>query len=804
MKKSLIVLLMCMLCFPLLCEDLKRLKKDDAQIQDSGEVHVRSQGANGVRVSASETDLGGDKVLYTPCWYWFVSGNSVWYSVGMTHDENGSPRYFDKWMMGNNTLTYSDEVLITANSGYIYIDCYYSTSKKTDKIVTRTTVEGSYVYRNNAVTVSPADRNGDSSGTTSFIRYFNAGTTVTYTAPMNYSNYVFAYWRLYNDTVETKSYSNTATFNSSDYDTAICHYIDTADLNTLNVLSSGVSNVAVSIVGLDVYGNGDGTTPFARLYQDESSITLTAPGTSGGKYFSHWSSGGNTYESRGLSITFGNGGTTNVTAVYDDTPPALALSRENLYFGVVQGGANPPSQTFIIRGNGDFDWSLSGNYDIISASPVSGTGDALVTVTLDMTQGSYDPSTYTANMGVTATGDTEAEAVLTINLEVLAAADNQAPFGDILTPVDSSTVASSVAVTGWALDDTAVANVKLYAARSTDSGVGVYIGDAVLVEGARADLESQYPTTPGNYQAGWGYMMLTNFLPYGDATYKITAIASDSDGLQTTLGSKTITVDNATAVKPFGAIDTPLQGGSASGASYRNNGWVLTPLPSTIPTDGSTIKVYIDSTYSGKCNYNIARSDIAGFFPGYNNTSGPAAQFIFDTTGYAIGVHSIYWIATDDGGNADGIGSRFFVVNNGASSRNGSLGSETKKLEKKENGTRILAFDPDEKAGSKSQFRGIPLVKDAPVIKKGFDALPGRCAVPAKNGDLTVSLAVGERLEIRPTYTFSKWSRFEAQLKSGSSLKPLPVGASIDAATGILSWLPVAGFHGEYTLFISS
>lgn len=33
--------------------------------------------------------------------------------------------------------------------------------------------------------------------------------------------------------------------------------------------------------------------------------------------------------------------------------------------------------------------------------------------------------------------------------------------------------------------------------------------------GARADITAAYPTYPASYKAGWGYMLLTNFLPRG-------------------------------------------------------------------------------------------------------------------------------------------------------------------------------------------------------------------------------------------------------------------------------------------------
>jgi hypothetical protein len=120
----------------------------------------------------------------------------------------------------------------------------------------------------------------------------------------------------------------------------------------------------------------------------------------------------------------------------------------------------------------------------------------------------------------------------------------------------------------------------------------------------------EYSSYPQNYQGGWGYMLLTNFLPGGgNGVYTLSAI----------------TVDNANAVKPFGAIDTPAQGGSASGKSFVNQGWLLTPMPNKIPEDGTTIDVYVDGKKLGHPHYNYTRPDIAGYFPGYANSGGPAA-----------------------------------------------------------------------------------------------------------------------------------------------------------------------------------
>ena len=71
---------------------------------------------------------------------------------------------------------------------------------------------------------------------------------------------------------------------------------------------------------------------------------------------------------------------------------------------------------------------------------------------------------------------------------------------------------------------------------------------------------------------------------------------------------------NDTIAKPFGAIDTPGQGQTVSG-SLANFGWVLTPDSNTIadstdilmPTNGSTMSVFIDGVAVGTVAYNQCR-----------------------------------------------------------------------------------------------------------------------------------------------------------------------------------------------------
>jgi len=367
-----------------------------------------------------------------------------------------------------------------------------------------------------------------------------------------------------------------------------------------------------------------------------------------------------------------------------------------------------------------------------------------------------------------------------MSLKVYNAGTTSSPFGDFLTPIDGSMVSSSIAVTGWVLDDVGVDSLKIY----INNGQ-TYIGDAVFVEGARPDLEGAYPDYPQNYQAGWGYMLLTNFLPGGgNGVYTLTAKATDVEGKEVSLGNKTITVDNENAVKPFGAIDTPLQGGSASGSSFKNQGWVLTPQPNKVPENGSTIDVYVDGVKMGNPQYNIARSDIADYFPGYANSGGPAAIFTFDTTAYGNGIHSIYWIAVDNAGNADGIGSRFFLIQNSGSNRNPN---------------RALNMIRHVPGTGLNNLENLSVNFDSPVkILKGYGKNEEQHEIyPDNSGLINIGIRELERVVIRFP---GKGAQIAGYMEAGDQFRPLPVGSTFDTGTGTFSWQPGPGFFGDYEL----
>lgn len=346
----------------------------------------------------------------------------------------------------------------------------------------------------------------------------------------------------------------------------------------------------------------------------------------------------------------------------------LTLSRSTLVTATTTNGAlrTPPQ---VVRVGG-----VSGESPAWGFSFVSDFLDVAVTpdgrgFTVATKAQNYPLQPLQGTVTVASSDPGYAPATLTVTVNVAPAGGSAPPFGSFDTPGDGQHVSGEVGVTGWAVDDIGITGVDIY--RSPVEGEPgfpknerVFLGAATLVPGARPDVQSAYSVRPLAEQAGWGYMLLSNMLPnQGNGSYVLHAVAKDVDGHPVTLGSRTIVGQNSLSHQPFGTIDTPLQGQTVSGTII-NFGWALTPQPSTIPVDGSTIGVYIDGIFVGHPVYNNPRSDIAGLFPGYNNTNGAVGYFEIDTRAYSNGVHTIAWVVTDSAGNNSGIGSRYFTIAN--------------------------------------------------------------------------------------------------------------------------------------------
>jgi len=472
--------------------------------------------------------------------------------------------------------------------------------------------------------------------------------------------------------------------------------------------------------------------------------------------------------------------------------PTITLSKNQANFGFVLGGSTPASQTVNISntGSGTLHWSASEISPWLGITPTSGTDSGTLTLSINTT--GLMAGTYTGTITITDSNATNSPQTVSVNFSVYSQGSDSPPFGSFDTPLNNSAVTSSIPVTGWVLDDTGVNSVKIY--REGDGGTPVYIGDAVFVDGARPDVEAAYPAYPNNTKAGWGYMLLTNFLPNkGNGTFTIYAVATDTGGRTTNLGSSTIICDNAHAVKPFGAIDTPTQGGTVSGSSYVNWGWVLTPQPNSINTNGSKINVYVDGMNMGHPTYNLYRSDIATFFPGYANSNGAVGYYYLNTTAFDNGVHTIGWIAEDSGGNADGIGSRFFSINNPS-----SQGAGTPSIHNRQRDG--VHFPGNTHVKSLPYTNGEPMIAEGSIgVKTGFNEnTRSREMRRDGNGIYHVEINALGRVEIRLGKAADM--RYTGYLLVGDQRRPLPIGSTMDRQNGVFYWQPGPGFLGTYEM----
>ena len=417
--------------------------------------------------------------------------------------------------------------------------------------------------------------------------------------------------------------------------------------------AGGAGNITVTASPVDC--------PAAAASSGVSWASVSVAGT-----IASWSVSANpSSQARSGNLTIG-GKTAGITqsGAAAATPGTLTLNRKVLNFGT-SGSLVTSSQSVVVgfaAGSG-VAWTASSSQPNITVSPGGGTGAGSFAVTA--------VAGASGTVTVTAPGAASSPQQVQVSVKAVTPAN---PVGSFDTPqTGTNGIAGGVAVTGWALDNIEVTKVDIWREPGPGEAAGLaYIGDAVFVADARTDIEATFPTSPFQYRGGWGYMMLTNFLPsngtstgLGNGSYVLHALAHNAAGTSVDLGTSAITVDNAHATKPFGTIDTPGQGATASGNGYVNFGWALTQNPYSIPTDGSTLSVILDGRNLGHPSYNHYRSDIANLFPGLANSNGAIGYFFLDTTTLANGVHTISWVVSDNQGRTDGIGSRFFTVLNG-------------------------------------------------------------------------------------------------------------------------------------------
>jgi hypothetical protein len=268
-----------------------------------------------------------------------------------------------------------------------------------------------------------------------------------------------------------------------------------------------------------------------------------------------------------------------------------------------------------------------------------------------------------------------------------------------------------------------------------------------------------------------------------------------------------------------------------------NFGWALTPDDNaivdgtdiTIPVGGSTVTVFIDGVATAQVAYDQCRGTVGNPVPGgaycdddisaifgnaapqapltprtsnptrYRNLDagrGAIGAYLINTNALANGLHTIAWSVTDSLGRVEGIGSRFFTVLNGSSLTEPRTALTEPRTFRSGVTLETLLDAPAASRGSARDLDGVRRSRRSVAARTGFDpATPMRALDPS--GDLVRAIAVapGGRVEIGLAERVTA-----GYLVANGQLRDLPVGSSLDTATGVFAWTPPPGYFGEYRL----
>jgi hypothetical protein len=511
------------------------------------------------------------------------------------------------------------------------------------------------------------------------------------------------------------------------------------------------------------------------------------------------------------------GGSTPLVGINLSTPQ-LSFSIQKS--GVQLTGVSPETVTLAFSSGTAGAWTATSSHPWLRVTGGSGSGNGSFTVTV-VNPGNIIASQTSLAGTITVTAPTAPNSPVSLPVSVTISYPGPVttvPIGSFDSPIPGSTVSGSIGVTGWALDDVGINRVEIWRDRidgdpappfvSTGHPANgkVFVANGTFVEGTRLDIATTYTDYPAANRSGWGYLLLTQGLPGGNGTFVLTAIAWDQEGQSRVLGTKTITVNNAAAIKPFGTIDVPAYGGTFSGHNF-TFGWALTPALGCSISGGTKIMT-IDSLPASTPTgfgivYGAPRTDIAAAFPGFLDSAAAGGAAAFDSRSYANGTYQIGWLVYDSCNNGEGLGSRFFSISNPTPGDAPVARTGTD--------TPLGPADPVgliRGRGPTFSRVGEP-VGLARAADRALDHLwlvrgLGEVERPVADG-ARVRLSQTGRIELhvtRPGGVPLPGVTYAGYLVVDGRRQSLPLGSSFDARTGSFYWQPVAGFLGTYELRI--
>jgi hypothetical protein len=589
---------------------------------------------------------------------------------------------------------------------------------------------------------------------------------------------------------------------------------------------------------------------------DTSVATITGGATSTGSGSASYSVGASssarsaTLTVAGQSVTVSQAATETLTVSMAPTTLSFAATNTN---GVLSGVTSAQTVTVTVSNGSAVPWTASASQSWVQITGGSGTGNGSFVV------GITNPGNVLSGVGsasatitLAPTGATSSTTV-SVGLTVTQVSAGAVPFGQVDTPLQNATgVQGAIGVTGWALDDTGLASIRVYRpCLSVDNPLScqailgvqvVFLGDASFLPGARPDVETAFPGYPNANRAGWGMQILTNMLPHipngvlvgGQGAMTFYVFATDNGGQVSLLGRAwtrealdgaffaptTVTLANDSIAKPFGTIDTPALGATLSG-SVANFGWVLTPDANTqagepgdilMPISGATMVAYVDGVARTVVAYNQCRGTVGN----------PVAAGVFcnDDIANTFGNATAQAPLTLRSSNP----SRYRNLDAGRS----AIGAVVLNTTTLTNGLHTIAWGVSDSAGRGegigSRFFTVANAgagdlrsagASAPALRHGLKPVP---SIESARSEARVLGRTGFSLDalwqvLRPDVEGHRYARLpemgrlelwlgedidEAYQIVAGTLRALPIGSTVDGPR--FSWHPGPGFVGRYSL----
>ena len=223
------------------------------------------------------------------------------------------------------------------------------------------------------ITASPADLNSKTSGSTAFTLSYDAGTSVTLTAPATSGGNNFSSW-----TGCTTASGATCNVTLNAATTVTANYAAPVTYVLTVNSTTPASGVAITASPADLNSKTSGSTGFTLSYNSGTAVTLTAPATSGGNTFSSWT-----------GCTTASGATCNVTLNAATTVTANYAAPVTYVLTV--NSTTPASGVAITASPADLNSKTSGSTGF-TLSYNSGTA---VTLTAPATSGGNNFSSWT-------------------------------------------------------------------------------------------------------------------------------------------------------------------------------------------------------------------------------------------------------------------------------------------------------------------------------------------------------------------------------------------------------------------------